>query len=77
MKFTQKWTRLGAGKRRDRATKDITHIKQVNIGAKRVLSGVKDTQNRWKGYVERLQTEENARIIFGEGKPIEQERNEI
>ncbi|XP_063595885.1 uncharacterized protein LOC134772741 [Penaeus indicus] len=55
-----------SAKRRNRATKDFTQIKQIKDGEGRVLSDENEIRNRWKVYFEKLLNEENERRVFGE-----------
>ena len=54
-------------KRRNKATKDLTQIKQIKDEEGRILSEETDIKNRWKVYFEKLLNEENERRFFGEG----------
>ena len=56
---------------RNKATKDITNVKQIKDTDGRVLSKTEDIQKRWKGYFERLLNEENDRLYWDDGQPIE------
>ncbi|XP_066958119.1 uncharacterized protein [Macrobrachium rosenbergii] len=56
-------------KRRDRATKDLTHIKQIKDRNGRVLSREECVRARWKEHFEKLLNEENPRRIKEEGNP--------
>ncbi|XP_066983772.1 uncharacterized protein [Macrobrachium rosenbergii] len=54
-------------KRRDRATKDLTHIRQIKDGNGRVLSRGECIRARWKEHFEKLLNEEKPRRIREEG----------
>ncbi|XP_066978927.1 uncharacterized protein [Macrobrachium rosenbergii] len=56
-------------KRRDRATKDLTHIKQIKDRNGRVLSRGECIRARWKYHFEKLLNKENPRRIREEGNP--------
>ena len=58
-------------KSRNRATKDLTHIKQIRDKNGRVLSREECIRARWKEHFEKLLNEENPRRISEEGNPIE------
>ena len=60
-------------KRRNKATKDFTQIKQIKDGDGCVLSDEKEIKERWKAYFEKLLNEENERKVFGEGTRNERE----
>lgn len=62
---------------RDRQTKDHTHIRHMNDENGRVLYDDDDVTRRWKGYIDKLLNEENARIDIGEGMPTERETRNI
>ncbi|XP_063600551.1 uncharacterized protein LOC134776734 [Penaeus indicus] len=64
-------------KRRNRATKDFTQIKQVKDGEGRLLSDENEIRNRWKVYFEKLLNEENEKRVLGEGTSNERETPEI
>ena len=54
---------------RNKATKDITHIRQIKNEEGAIMCSSPDIQSRWKQYFERLLNEENERLIRGEGVP--------
>ncbi len=56
-------------KARNKATKDLTHIKQVKDQHGRVLSEDGKIKDRWEKYFEHLLNEENPRVVFGDGVP--------
>ena len=56
-------------KRRDKATKDLTHIRQIKDKNGRVLSKEESMRSRWKEYFEKLLNEENPRRIIEVGNP--------
>ena len=60
-------------KSRNRATKDLTHIKQIKDRNGRVLSKEECIRARWKEYFEKLLNEENPRRIVEEGTPLTRE----
>jgi len=60
-------------KRRNKATKDLTQIKQIRSETGEVLSNEQEIKARWKIYFERLLNEENGRRVFGEGTANERE----
>jgi len=51
-------------KRRNKATKDLTQIKQIRSETGEVLSNEQEIKARWKIYFERLLNEENGRRVF-------------
>ena len=51
-------------KRRNKATKDLTQIKQIKSEKGEVLSKEQEIKARWKTYFERLLNEENGRRVF-------------
>ena len=63
----------GLAKRRNRAIKVFTQIKQIKDGEGHILSDENEIKNRWRGYFEKLLNEENERSIFGEGTANEKE----
>ena len=56
-------------KSRNRATKDLTHIKQIKDRNGRVLSREECIRARWKEHFEKLLNEENPRRILEDGNP--------
>ena len=56
-------------KSRDKASKDMTHIRQIKDKNGRILSKEESIRARWKEYFEKLLNEENPRIIIGDGNP--------
>ena len=58
-------------KSRNRATKDLTHIRQIRDRNGRVLSREECIRARWKEHFEKLLNEENPRRISEEGTPVE------
>ena len=56
-------------KSRDRATKDLTHIRQIRDRNGRILSKEESIRERWKEYFEKLLNEENPRRITEDGNP--------
>ena len=54
-------------KRRNKATKDLTKIKQIKSETGEVLSNEQYIKAQWKIYFEKLLNEENRRRVFGEG----------
>ena len=56
-------------KGRNKATKDITHIKQIKNEDGAVMCSSSDIKGRWKQYFERLLSEENPRPIFSRWNP--------
>ena len=56
-------------KSRDRATKDLTHIKQIKDRNGKVFSREECIRARWKEHFEKLLNEENPRTITEEGNP--------
>ncbi|XP_068200692.1 uncharacterized protein [Palaemon carinicauda] len=57
------------GRGRNKATKDITHIKQIKNEDGMVMCCSSDIKGRWKQYFERLLNEENPRSIIADGNP--------
>ena len=53
-------------KARNRATKDLTHIKQIKDKNGRILTREDDINIRWKEYFENLLNEENPRSMRGD-----------
>ena len=64
-------------KRRNKSTKDITHIRQIKDERGVVLSRERDILTRWKSYFEKLLNEENERLMREDGEPNEQLVGEI
>ncbi|XP_008486018.1 craniofacial development protein 2-like, partial [Diaphorina citri] len=62
---------LRIAKARDRASKDVTVIKQVKDNEGRVLQEHDQIRDRWKQYFENLLNEENPREIFENGEANE------
>ena len=60
-------------KARNRATKDLTHIKQIKDTNGTVLTREDDIKSRWKEYFENLLNEENPRSVRGDGVPVERQ----
>ena len=60
-------------KARNRATKDLTHIKQIKDKNGRILTREHDIKIRWKEYFENLLNEENPRSVRGDGVPVERQ----
>ncbi|XP_068247862.1 uncharacterized protein [Palaemon carinicauda] len=58
-----KWI-YNTAKGRNKATKGITHIKQIKNEDGSVMCSSSDIKGRWKQYFERLLYEENARSII-------------
>ena len=58
-------------KARDKATKDIIHVKQIKNEHGVVLRDLDMMIGRWKGYVDKLLNEDNPRSIFDDGVPNE------
>lgn len=58
-------------KSRNKATKDIQHIKQILDAEGRVLSKEEEVRERWKEYFSILLSEENHREYFEDGVPCE------
>ena len=56
-------------KARDKATKDLTHIKQVKDENGEVLKEEEQIRKRWEKYFKKLLNEENPRTVFGDGVP--------
>ena len=56
-------------KRRNKSTKDITHIKQMKDENGITLKKESDIIVRWKQYFEKLLNEENERFVRGDGEP--------
>ncbi|KAI5724883.1 hypothetical protein M8J77_008337 [Diaphorina citri] len=59
---------LRIAKARDRASKDVTVVKQVKDNEGRVLQEHDQIRDRWKQYFENLLNEENPREIFENGE---------
>ena len=53
----------------DKATKDLTQIKQMKDQEGSVLTDENQIRERWKVYFETLLNEENPRIVTGDGTP--------
>ena len=53
----------------DKATKDLTQIKQMKDQEGSVLMDENQIRERWKGYFETLLNEENPRMVTGDGTP--------
>ena len=69
-------------KSRNRASKDMTKVKQIKREDGTVIRRHEDIQIRWKEYFERLLNEENERLVQEDGIPNEGltsrvERNEV
>ena len=62
---------FGLAKSRNRATKDITKVKQIKRADGTIIRKHEDIQTRWKEYFERLLNEENERLIQEDGVPNE------
>ncbi|XP_068242147.1 uncharacterized protein [Palaemon carinicauda] len=60
---------LDNAKGRNKATKDITHIKQIKNADGVVMCSSSDIKGRWKQYFERLLNEENPRSIIVDENP--------
>ena len=56
-------------KSRDKASKDLTHIRQIKDKNGRILSKEESIRARRKEYFEKLLNEKNPRIIIGYGDP--------
>ncbi|XP_042889472.1 uncharacterized protein LOC122264575 [Penaeus japonicus] len=56
-------------KRRNKSTKDITHIRQIKDKNGNILGNETDIIRRWKQYFENLLNEENERFVRGDGEP--------
>ena len=56
-------------KQRNKASKDLTQIKQMKDEQGHVLVQTDDIKKRWKEYFERLLNEENPRTVVGDGLP--------
>ncbi|XP_022248506.1 uncharacterized protein LOC111087152 [Limulus polyphemus] len=54
-------------KRRNKANKDLTQIKQIKDEEGCVLSDETEIKNSWRVYFEKLLNEENERRVFVEG----------
>lgn len=55
-------------KQRNKATKDLVHVKQIKDGQGRVLGEEQDIKQRWKSYFETLLNVENPRQIVEYGR---------
>ena len=53
----------------NKATKDLTQIKQMKDQEGSVLTDENQIRERWKGYFETLLNEENPRMVTGDGTP--------
>ena len=60
-------------KARNRATKDLTHIKQIKDKNGGILTREDDIKIRWKEYFGNLLNEENPRSVRGDGVPVERQ----
>ena len=58
-------------KARDKATKDLSHMKQIKNEHGVVIRELDMIIGRWKGYFDKLLNEENPRSIFDDGVPHE------
>lgn len=56
-------------KKRDKASKDLTQIKQMKNEQGEVLTENEMITERWKTYFEKLLNEENPRSVVGDGNP--------
>ena len=56
-------------KARDKATTDFTHMKQIKNEHSVVLRDLDMVIGRWKGYFDKLLSEENHRSICDDGVP--------
>ena len=54
---------------RDKASKDLTHVRQIKNEQGVVLREETDIKERWRGYFKNLLNEENPRLIFEDGNP--------
>ena len=62
---------FGIARQRDRATKDLVHIRQIKDEQGRILCNEQDVKQRWKSYFETLLNVENPRQIVEYGQPNE------
>ena len=56
-------------KARDKASKDFSHMKQINNEHGLILRNLDMIIGRWKGYFDKLLNEENTRSNFDDGVP--------
>lgn len=53
-------------KKMNKATKDLTHIKQMKSEDGEVLTDESKTKEKWEKYFEQLLNEENQRVVVGD-----------
>ena len=58
-------------KAQDKASKDVTKIKQIKDERGAVLHDEDKFKERWGGYCEHLLNEENPRMVYRDGEPNE------